>query len=497
MKKNGISCMLSVLFAFAALFMCTKQVKASTICNGIYINGQSVSGMSSSEATAMIQNYLDSAAVAEIVLSSPTGYKVSFTPSQVGMKWVNTDIVKEAEGYGKKGNILQRYKQMKELENTNLNYSIDVEYDRQAIVNIINSNMENFNQEAVNYELSKSEDGFEIKTGQAGIIVDASASADMIIDYLKSDWTGESAEIELISVVDEPLGDAGELSQIKDIIGTYTTAYKASGSARCGNVMNGCSLINGTTLYPGEQFSVLEHLVPFTAANGYQLAGSYMNGLVVDTLGGGICQVSSTLYNAVLNAELQVDERQNHSMIVDYVSPSGDAAIAESSGKDFKFTNNTDYPIYIEGYTTKDKTITFNIYGVETRPDNREVKYRSEVLERTVPDYENIIQDASQPIGYTSVTSAHAGIKARYIKEVYVDGVLQSSEEINKSNYKMVPRTIVVGVATDNTDAYNQIQEAAATGSVDQVKAVANSIAAQNAAAVQAAEAQNAEVGDP
>ena len=69
---------------------------------------------------------------------------------------------------------------------------------------------------------------------------------------------------------------------------------------------------------------------------------------VVDSLGGGICQVSTTLYNAVLLAELEVTERYNHSMNVGYVDPSADAAIAESSGKDFKFVNNTDAPIYIE-----------------------------------------------------------------------------------------------------------------------------------------------------
>ena len=114
---------------------------------------------------------------------------------------------------------------------------------------------------------------------------------------------------------------------------------------------NGCSLINGTTLYPGEEFSTYKTVSPFSVANGYYMAGSYVSGKVVDSLGGGICQVSTTLYNAVLLAELEVTERYNHSMIVGYVDPSADAAIAESSGKDFKFVNNTDAPIYIEGYT--------------------------------------------------------------------------------------------------------------------------------------------------
>lgn len=101
-----------------------------------------------------------------------------------------------------------------------------------------------------------------------------------------------------------------------------------------------------------------ETVAPFTAENGYAMAGSYLNGEVVDSMGGGICQVSTTLYNAVLRAELEVVERSPHSMTVHYVELSEDAAIA-GTYKDFKFKNSTDYPIYIEGYTTSVKKITF------------------------------------------------------------------------------------------------------------------------------------------
>ena len=197
---------------------------------------------------------------------------------------------------------------------------------------------------------------------------------------------------------------------------------------------------------------------------------------MVDSIGGGICQVSTTLYNAVLKAELQVDERHNHSMIVGYVEPSMDAAIAESSGKDFQFTNNTDYPIYIEGYTSN-KNITFTIYGVETRDSNRKVTYESEVLETIYPEAESIVQTTSQPIGYVSVQSAHIGYKARLWKVVTVDGEEVSREQVNSSSYKMVPRTATVGVATNDTNAYNQMQAAIATGSIDQVKSVASALA--------------------
>lgn len=250
---------------------------------------------------------------------------------------------------------------------------------------------------------------------------------------------------------------------------------------------NGCRLLSGITLYPGDEISTLETITPFSEENGYYMAASYLNGQVVDSLGGGICQVSTTLYNAVLQAELEVTERYNHSMIVTYVDPSADAAIAESSGKDFKFKNNLDYPVYIDGYTTPEKQITFTIYGLETRDSGREVIYESEVLERTVPDTEVIYTDASMPVGYCSVQSAHVGYKARLWKVVKENGEEVSREQVNSSSYMKAPRSATVGVATEDPGAYNAIMAAVASGSVDQVKAVSGAYRGGDPATIQAA----------
>ena len=289
------------------------------------------------------------------------------------------------------------------------------------------------------------------------------------------------------SFVDEPKGSAEELAQVTDVLGSFTTSYKTSGSSRSANVANGCSLINGTTLYPGEEFSTYKTVSPFSVANGYYMAGSYVSGKVVDSLGGGICQVSTTLYNAVLLSELEVTERYNHSMIVGYVDPSADAAIAESSGKDFKFVNNTDYPIYIEGYT-HDKQITFNIYGKETRDAGHSVRYESEVLETITPPADQIYADAGQPIGYIVTESAHIGYKARLWKITMENGVEVSREQVNSSTYKMVPRSATVGTATSDPQAYEEIMAAISTANIDHVKNVAAALNARAAAAAQETE---------
>lgn len=177
-------------------------------------------------------------------------------------------------------------------------------------------------------------------------------------------------------------------------------------------------------------------------------------------------------------------ERNNHSMIIAYVKPSMDAAIAESAGKDFRFVNNLQNPVYIEG-VTEGKQITFTIYGVEQRDPSRVVRYESETLSTTHPDHEVITPTTGQGVGYISVESAHIGYTAQLWKVVEENGVEVSREVINKSSYKVSPRSAVVGVNTDNPIYAQRINAVVASGSIDTCKAEAAAIKAEMAAAAQ------------
>lgn len=457
----------------------TAQAQArpdDTIMEGVYAGEISLAGMTQTEAQEAVQAYVDSLESSVITLNVVDGNTVTATASELGMSWSNQNLVSEAVNLGKSGNVVARYKAVKDLENENKVYDIQFSFDQEAIASLIENDCAEYNVEAVDAHLTRVDGEFVIEEGQKGIVIDNSASETAVYEYLTTQWKGGDAAIDLVVTEEEPQGNSEDLALVKDVLGTYTTSYSSSGSDRSANVSNGCELINGTTVYPGESFSTYEAVAPFTEENGYYMAGSYLNGQVVDSIGGGICQVSTTLYNAVLLAELQVDERHNHSMIVNYVDPSMDAAIAESSGKDFVFTNNTEYPIYIEGYTSN-KRITFTIYGVETRDSNRKVTYESEVLETIAPGAEVINQDSSQPIGSVTVQSAHTGYKARLWKVVTVDGEEVSREQVNSSSYKMTPRTATVGTSTSDANAYNELQAAIATGSIDHVRSVAEALA--------------------
>lgn len=464
----------SFVIGMAAFVLCFgMKVSAAgnaVINSGVYAGEINLSGKTSEEAKAAVEYYVDSIKDTEITLELRDGKEVTVTAEDLGMTWVNTNLAEEALLLGRRGNVVERYKILKDLEHKNYSFPIELDFDLEAINTILSEKCAKYDQKAVSATLKRNENGeFEVIEGQDGYVLDVELSIDKIYEYLTKEWDGNPCSITLEVAVAKPRGSAEELAQITDLLASFTTSYSSSGASRSANVQNGCSLINGTTVYPGEEFSTYEAVSPFSEANGYYMAGSYLNGKVVDSLGGGICQVSTTLYNTVLRAELEVTERHNHSMIVSYVDPSADAAIAESAGKDFKFVNNLDYPIYIEGYT-QNKRITFNIYGKETRDEGHEVKYESEVLEVIPAVTDSIYADASHPIGYIVTESAHTGYKARLWKIVTENGVEVSREQINSSSYKMSPRSATVGTATGDPNAYNEIMAAIGTGNIDHVK---------------------------
>ncbi|MCR5755636.1 MAG: VanW family protein [Acetatifactor sp.] len=478
MKKGTFGIL---LIALMLSFGCRVEAKESnTIKTGIYANDINLSGMTEAEANAAVETYVEGLKETEITLIAGGDHEVVVTAQDLGIAWGNPELVKNALEVGTRGNVVQRYKMLKDLEHDSLVYPIELTFDIQAINDVLASKCVKYDKKAVNVSLKRENGEFTVVEGQTGHVLDVESSIDTINNFLTGEWDHQPCSIQLDILTAEPVGSAEELSQVKDVLGTFTTSYATSGSSRSANVANGCKLINGVTLYPGEEFSTYKTVSPFSEANGYYMAGSYLNGKVVDSLGGGICQVSTTLYNAVLLSELEVTERHNHSMIVSYVDPSADAAIAESSGKDFKFVNNTDYPIYIEGYT-KDKRITFNIYGKETRDPGHKVRYESEVLEVIEPPADIIYADASQPIGYVVSDSAHIGYKAKLWKIVTENGTEVSRSEVNSSNYKMVPRSATVGTATGDPAAYEEIMAAIGTGSVSHVKDVIAILTAQSA----------------
>lgn len=464
------------------------------IKEGIWAGDIELSNMTEQEADSAIENYIESLKDEKIELICAGGGTLHVSAGELGLTWKNKELTKEALVYGSYGNVLTRYKAKKDLQREKKVFKIQLACDDAMVREVVAERCISFDKKAVDATISRESGKFTVTAGSNGEAINVDDSVEMVKTYMETLWDRKpEGSIKLCIDSVEPKGKTEDLEQITDVLGTFTTSFSTSAKGRSANVRNGCSLVNGTLLYPGEQMSFYDKVNPFTEENGYYLAGSYNSGLVVETLGGGICQVSSTLYNAVIRAELQVDQRSNHSMVVSYVDLSADAAISGTS-KDFKFTNSTDYPIYIAGSTSEDKKITFTIYGKETRPANRKLSFETEKLSETVPEGERIIADPAQPVGYVSTQSAHTGYTANYWKIVTVDGEETERVKLNSSTYQATPKTVTFGTSGDAT---GNMRSAIDTQSSDYCRQVAAELVnAANAANIAAAEAEAAQAID-
>lgn len=467
----------SLLLAICLLAMTSSMTVCAageTILKGVSIDKLDVSGMTREEALAALESYEKNLGGQSIKLGIGDNV-IEAKLSDLGVTFDNEDLVDEAIGVGHAGNIVKRYKDQKDLQHSGKTFPLSWQTNENTVRTYVENNCTKYDKKAQNASLTRENGAFNFVAGTEGLELNVDSAVRTISDYLENSWTSDNTEVlNLETQVTEPEGSAEELANIKDLLGSFTTSFSTSGSNRCKNVSSGASHINGTVLYPGEEFSAYETVSPFTEANGYAMAGSYLNGEVVDSMGGGICQVSTTLYNAVLRAELNVTERSPHSMTVHYVDLSEDAAIA-GTYKDFKFVNSTEYPIYIEGYTTSDKKITFNIYGKETRDKNRTISFESQMVSET-PATTILQEDAGQGIGYKAVSSkGSSGYVAELYKIVKVNGVETDRIKVNKSTYKGTNRVVTYGTAGDPTLSENL---RAAIAAQDEALADANIAAA-------------------
>lgn len=453
----------------------TAAAAEDAILSGVYIGDVDISGMTALEAKTAVEQYVDGEK--SFLMTLDIGdTQITATAGDVGLYWANTEVVNQAVVLGKQGNAVQRFKMKKELEKGS--YTFDLKYgiaDATAKTFLEQRCVPECDRDPQEPTLDMSGNALTVTDGQNGCTLKVDESVEAIRSYLCDNWDGGAGTISLAYDVTEPQHKREELATVQNILGKADTDYSKSSKARSTNISTAAKLVNGTVLYPGDTFSTLDSITPFTEENGYELAGSYANGTTTESFGGGICQVSTTLYLAVLRAELEVTERRNHSMMVNYVKPSMDAAIAESSGKDFKFKNNTDNPIYIY-MVAYNGTLAARIYGCEYRPDNRKVDYESVTL--STEDAQTVIKTSTAyNVGVINRTNtAHKGCSAELYKIVKEDGVEVSRERVNTSNYAKSDGLIEVGTAGASADVASALAQAAATNDLSQVKRVLASI---------------------
>lgn len=416
------------------------------IKNGVTIDGEDVGGLTSKQAKKAVREAVEKKE--DIHINIKIGDKTCKTTlRELGYKWSNEDIVYEAMSFGKSGSIIKRYIDNKDLEHKGINYKIKMAFDKKEIKKDFKNIAEDYNVPVKNPSLKATGHGFKIIEGEQGTDVDVEKTLAKFKKYVKSSWDKKSdIDFEAVTKVAEPKYTEEDCKKVSDTpMGSFTT-YVSGGPAneqRNKNIANGVEKLDDHTIYPGESFSCNEQLEPWTEDNGWHPAGTYVEGEVQDSLGGGICQVSTTLYNALLRAEIKITERHDHSMAVGYVDLGADAALA-GDYKDLVFYNDTDAPIYIQG-KYNGGTITFNVYGHDTRKAGHKVEFVSEKV-KDIPIKKQVIKDPSQPSGYMEVKDeGHEGHVAKFFKITYEDGKEVSKELLHTSKYAMAPKKIIKG----------------------------------------------------
>lgn len=332
----------------------SDAVGVDTFFDGVYIEGVDVSGMTLDEAVAHWENEIEPVYAARTVTLSDGTQIVS---SHVGYESNYRQVLQTAFDLCRSGGLQEQFETLSGM-GAGVDYTVSRTYcTREALEGIalgiaLNTNYLPSDAEAI---------GFDAET-QMFIFGDPTSGQTLDREALYSDiesaFEQGGGEVELKYDYTEgevPVDGYG-------LIATYTTDASTSSSARLHNIRLALSTINGTCVEPGEVFSFNGVVGERTKAAGYRPAPAYSRMETVMEYGGGICQVSSTLYAAVEKAGLEIVERHSHSLKVTYI-PKGMDATVDWGNKDFKFANNTSEAIYIVGYVDGFEQVHINLYG--------------------------------------------------------------------------------------------------------------------------------------
>ena len=267
---------------------------------------------------------------------------------------------------------------------------------------------------------------------------------DFEVEEAKSMLSEDKEEYEIPLKITKPNKTVKQIGTeaFPDLLATCTTSYKAGNTDRTTNLKLAASKINGVVLLPNEEFSYNKVVGERTISAGYKMAATYSGGKVVDGLGGGICQISSTLYDAVVFANLNVTTRRNHQFVTSYLPAGKDATVVWGS-QDFKFINSRKYPIRIVA-TVEGGNATIQIWGIK-----EDVEYDISIETQkvaTIAYTTQYVQDSSLPVGQQKIIQAGSnGRKVEAYKVTKLNGKVVSTTLLSRDTYNAMQRIVHVG----------------------------------------------------
>ncbi|MBJ8027017.1 VanW family protein [Bacillus cereus group sp. N21] len=368
--------------------------------------GTSLDGKSKKDVQEIIQQKIDESNKKSLNYTFQ-GNTQAYTWKDLGVEYKETEIV-EKIFKEQKGNVINRYKMRKQAENGELKreYKLTPQLNTTTYEAFIKEKYNETLEEPVNAELSISGTTINISQSQNGEKVDKDKLKELTAKAITAGT--QDIQLPIASIKPERSTEDMQNMGITQVIAEYSTPMAGRNGSQSFNVNKSANTLSGAIVAPDETFSFNERVGITDAAHGYKSAAVFLQGKVVQSAGGGVCQVSSTLYGAALRADLGVVARSNHSMPVHYLPLGQDAAVADY-GPDLKFKNNTGKYIYIQAFSNG-SSITTRIFGT---PTGKNVEVSSKVIGET----ENKI---------TAVT----------YKKVTQNGQVISNGQISKSVYK-------------------------------------------------------------
>lgn len=421
-----------------------------TFYEGIKVEGVDVGGMQADEAKPLVQKAINEKLSSVSIAIITREGSVSLTAADMGASSDIDTALSEALSFGRGGSLSENADDKEQLTIGGKEFNAKITVDTEKLIAKLNSLAQAINEPAVEPHAipSLSEDNvqsFEFVDGANGKELDADSTAGEIARLLNEGRL--TATVEPIYNAVEPTMTMAFIKENTKKIASFTTRYARSSSDevvknRCFNIEKTANLINCHSVAPNEEFTFNGWVGPRTLALGWKEAPGISGGKEYTAQpGGGICQVSTTLYGALLRSNIKVTDRKKHSIPSSYV-PKGLDATVDTSGIDLKFLNDTGAPIYIFAYITPDPessrrlNVTVSIYG-KPLPDGITYEPVSEIIEETERTDAKYEDDPTIPVGYQLVR-----IEARsaFVAEVYLE---------KKQNGAVVERIYL------HTDKYN------------------------------------------
>ncbi|MBC8589189.1 VanW family protein [Paratissierella segnis] len=415
-------------FLGGGYYIYKNEINTNAIYDGITIDGYDVSNKTKSEAYVFIRDQKEDDDKGKFMKLYFEDKSYDISLKDLGYSYDFEKAVNEAYEIGREGNLFKRYKEIRNVRKNNININLEPSYDNDLVLKTVDIIALDLNQDGKDAVLNFSNGKFSISEDKDGRKVDKEQLEKLIADNIY-----ELEDINIPIEITKPKITKAMLGRVNGVIGEFSTSFKGSSGGRIHNIKLSAQSLNNLLIMPGQEISYNKTTGPRQAQSGYKEAPVILNGELTPGMGGGVCQTSTTLYNALLLADLTIVERHPHSIAAAYVPRGQDGAVA-SGYLDLRFKNDFDFPVYISTKSVGDRVYIY-IYG-DTKVKDYTVKIEPELVETIPYETKEVFDPNAEPGSRILVQEGRNGYKVRTFKSIIKDGKVIDRKQITFDYYR-------------------------------------------------------------